>query len=134
MFFKSKSEEKTPKILEEIIKKTREDVKKRETEFSTDWLGRSLAFNNYVPRDVKKVLKSTEENPYRIIAEIKKASPSKGIIREDFDPLQIAQDYEKGGADAVSVLTEPHYFKGDLEYITEFEDIQLCRFYGKILS
>ena len=118
MFFKSKSEEKTPKILEEIIKKTREDVKKREAEFSTDWLGRSLAFNNYMPRDVKKVLKSTEENPYRIIAEIKKASPSKGIIREDFDPLQIAQDYEKGGADAVSVLTEPHYFKGDLEYIT----------------
>ena len=84
MFFKSKSEEKTPKILEEIIKKTREDVKKREAEFSTDWLGRSLAFNNYVPRDVKKVLKSTEENPYRIIAEIKKASPSKGVIREDF--------------------------------------------------
>ncbi|HIC10569.1 MAG TPA: indole-3-glycerol phosphate synthase TrpC [Campylobacterales bacterium] len=111
--------EKRPQILEEIIRKTREDVKKREKEFPEEWLGRSLAFNPYVPRDVKKALKSTEEDRYRIIAEIKKASPSKGVIREDFDPLSIAQSYERGGANALSILTEPHYFQGDIEYITQ---------------
>lgn len=104
-------------ILDEIIKKTREDVVKREKEFSLDWLGRSLAFNARAPRDVFPYLRATEDNPYRIIAEVKKASPSKGVIRENFDPLQIAQNYEKAGASAISVLTEPHYFQGDLEYL-----------------
>ncbi|MEK6659356.1 MAG: indole-3-glycerol-phosphate synthase TrpC, partial [Campylobacterota bacterium] len=60
-------------ILDEIIKKTREDVIKREKEFSLDWLGRSLAFNARAPRDVFPYLASTPDNPYRIIAEVKKA-------------------------------------------------------------
>jgi len=105
-------------ILDEIIKKTKEDLKKRQEKMPFDWLGRSLAYNPYMPRDVKEVLTSTKEDPYRIIAEVKKASPSKGIIREDFDPLYIAQEYTRAGANAISVLTEPHFFKGDLEYIT----------------
>jgi indole-3-glycerol phosphate synthase len=105
-------------ILDEIILKTKDDLNRRKKEFSTDWLGRSLAFNPFVPRDIRPYLTATKENPYRIIAEVKKASPSKGVIREDFDPLAIAQEYEKGGADAISVLTEPHYFKGNLEYLT----------------
>ncbi len=115
MFFNK--EDKRPKILDEIIKKTREDVAKRERDFPEEWLGKSLAFNPFTPRDVKKVLQSTEDDPYKIIAEIKKASPSKGIIREDFDPLSIAQSYENGGANALSILTEPHYFQGSLEYL-----------------
>jgi indole-3-glycerol phosphate synthase len=82
-------------------------------------LGKSLAYNPYPPRDVRPHLTSTEENKYRIIAEVKKASPSKGIIKEDFDPVLIAKEYEKGRADAISVLTEPHYFKGNLDYLTE---------------
>ncbi len=104
-------------ILDDIIKKTKEDLKKREKEYSIDWLGRSLAFNARAPRDIIPHLKSTKEDPYRIIAEVKKASPSKGVIREDFDPLAIAQAYERGGASAISVLTEPHFFQGDLEYL-----------------
>ena len=72
MFFKNKSEKKTPKILEEIIKKTREDVKKREAEFSTDWLGRSLAFNNYMPRDVKKVLNRQKKILIELLQRLKK--------------------------------------------------------------
>ena len=105
-------------ILDEIIKKTKEDLKERKAKYSMDWLGRSLSFNPFMPRDIKPYLTATKENPYRIIAEVKKASPSKGIIREDFDPLFIAKEYEKGGASAISVLTEPHYFKGDIEYLT----------------
>lgn len=62
---------------------------------------------------------STKEEPIRIIAEVKKASPSKGVIKEDFDPLKIAQEYSANGANAISVLTEPHYFQGDLEYLTQ---------------
>ena len=104
-------------ILDEIIRKTREDLERRKVEFPMEWLGRSLAYNPFMPKDVITALKSTEENPYRIIAEVKKASPSKGVIREDFDPMVIAQAYEKGGADALSVLTEPHYFQGDKEYL-----------------
>lgn len=104
-------------ILDDIIKQTKIDLKAREKEFSFDWLGRSLAFNARAPRDVYPYLQATKEEPYRIISEVKKASPSKGIIKEDFDPLTIAQAYEEGGANAISVLTEPHFFQGDIEYL-----------------
>jgi indole-3-glycerol phosphate synthase len=104
-------------ILDEIIKQTKADLEKRRVEYPEEWLGRSLSFNPFVPKDVKHALRATAENPYRIIAEVKKASPSKGIIREDFEPVTIAQAYEKGGADSLSILTEPHFFKGDKEYL-----------------
>jgi indole-3-glycerol phosphate synthase len=106
-------------ILDDIIKKTKEDVIKREKKFSLDWLGRSLAYNARAPRDVFPYLRATEEDPYRIISEVKKASPSKGVIKEDFDPLLIAQRYERGGASAISILTEPHFFQGSLDYLAE---------------
>ncbi len=104
-------------ILDEIIKKTKDDLEKRKIDYPVEWLGRSLAYNPFVPKDVIKALKSTKDNPYRIIAEIKKASPSKGVIREDFNPIVIGQEYERGGADALSILTEPHFFQGDKEYL-----------------
>ena len=105
-------------ILDDIIKKTKEDLEKRKKEYDVQWLGRSLAYNPYPPRDVKPYLTATKEEPIRIIAEVKKASPSKGVIKEDFDPLQIAVEYSNSGANAISVLTEPHFFQGDLEYLT----------------
>ena len=105
-------------ILDEIIERTKLDLEIRKKEITLDLLGRSLSSNPYAPRDVKPYLVSTKEEPVRIIAEVKKASPSKGIIKEDFDPLVIAQEYSKNGANAISVLTEPHYFKGNLEYLT----------------
>jgi len=106
-------------ILDEILEKTRADLVERKAKFPLEWLGRSLAYNPYVPREVSSVLKSTKEQPYRIIAEVKKASPSKGVIRENFEPIMIAKDYELGGANAISVLTEPHFFKGNLEFLTQ---------------
>ena len=104
-------------ILDEIIKKTKSDLEKRKIDFPMEWLGRSLALNPFAPKDVFSALKSTPENPYRIIAEVKKASPSKGVIRKDFDPMVIGQAYEKGGADSLSILTEPHFFQGNKEYL-----------------
>jgi indole-3-glycerol phosphate synthase len=58
-----------------------------------------------------------------VIAEVKKASPSAGIIRKDFDPVAIAQTYQRCGADAISVLTDEKYFQGRLEYINQIRQV-----------
>jgi indole-3-glycerol phosphate synthase len=57
-----------------------------------------------------------------IIAEVKRASPSKGMIAEDFDYVFIAKDYEDAGASAISVLTEPYFFKGSNDYLKEISE------------
>ena len=68
------------------------------------------------PFSFEQALKSKD---IAFICEVKKASPSKGVIAEDFPYLQIAMDYEKAGAAAISVLTEPYYFKGSDQYLRE---------------
>ena len=68
-------------------------------------------------------LKNSGNRRYSLITEIKKASPSKGIIREDFNPCELARSYEKGGASCLSVLTDTTYFKGSNDYIAQIKKI-----------
>ena len=108
-------------ILEKIIQKTKENLKQKNID--------ELLKIDRTFKDVKKALKSTLDNPYRIIAEVKKASPSKGVIREDFNPIEIAKIYNEC-ADAMSILTEPFFFQGSLDYLREiskFSKIPLLR-------
>ena len=65
----------------------------------------------------ENALKKSSSDEYTLITEIKKASPSKGIIREDFNPIELAISYEKGGASCLSVLTDVIYFNGSNDYI-----------------
>jgi indole-3-glycerol phosphate synthase len=69
------------------------------------------------PRDFFAALAAP--GPIKLIAEVKKASPSKGIIRADFNPIEIAQTYERHGATCLSVLTDQQYFQGSLDYLRE---------------
>jgi indole-3-glycerol phosphate synthase len=74
-------------------------------------LGRPRNFFHHITRKTSK--------PVNLIAEVKKASPSAGVIRADFDPVNIAQQYAASGADCLSVLTDEQYFQGKLQYIRD---------------
>lgn len=82
------------------------------------------------PRSLRRVLEDSEGPIYRIIAETKKASPSAGTLISDYHPEAIAKEYEAAGAVAISVLTEPHYFRGsgdDLVAVRQAVDVPILR-------
>ncbi|GHS89843.1 indole-3-glycerol phosphate synthase [Campylobacterota bacterium] len=105
-------------VLDKIVENTRELLKEQKAKMPEEILGRAMAINPFYPLDIIPLLRYESGKPLNIIAEVKRASPSRGEICADFDPISIAIDYERGGAAAISVLTEPKWFKGDLEYLS----------------
>jgi indole-3-glycerol phosphate synthase len=106
-------------ILKKILATKEIEVAASKAAVSLDQL-QALAEAQPEPRDfVGSIYKKVVANKPAVIAEIKKASPSKGIIREDFNPAQIARSYEKGGAACLSVLTDAEYFQGSAEYLRQ---------------
>jgi indole-3-glycerol phosphate synthase len=102
-----------PTTLDEIVASTRRKVAARKQEADVRDLERRA--ENHVPRGFREKLRKTAESGIAIIAELKKASPSRGLIRADFHPETLARDLEGAGAAALSVLTDEEYFQGSLE-------------------
>jgi indole-3-glycerol phosphate synthase len=102
--------------LEEICATKREEVAVRKASYSIVDL-EMQAYAASAPRGFEAALRKASEEGFGLIAEIKKASPSKGLIREDFRPADHARDYQEGGAACLSVLTDTPYFQGHADYL-----------------
>lgn len=114
-------------ILDDLAKSCRMRVESAKRKVSIDDLksqilykGKIKRFHNREDFAFEKILRKEEIS---FICEVKKASPSKGVIAQDFPYQKIAKDYEEAGADAISVLTEPEYFKGSDIYLKEISGL-----------
>lgn len=116
-------------ILDRILQTKRDEVKAEQLRLPLSELKAKLTDSDQV-RGFATRLRQASVSGTAIIAEVKKGSPSKGIIREDFDPVAIACSYERGGASCLSVLTDEHYFYGSLDYLGQIRsqvDLPLLR-------
>ena len=103
-------------ILDQIVEVKKEEVKKLKQKYSLN----SFKEMEFFESDILKFSDKVKRNQnISIISEIKKASPSRGIIREDFNHLKIAEIYFKCGTDAVSILTDENFFKGNINFLKE---------------
>lgn len=113
----------TPTILKRIVERKYEEIAERQAKVPVPELLEQIVANSvgeWAPRGFAKAMQAKlDAGQSAVIAEIKKASPSKGVIREDFQPAQIAPSYEQGGAACLSVLTDADYFQGSEAYLRE---------------
>lgn len=105
-------------IIDRILETKRADVAARKACISLGELDTRIAAQS-PPRGFRAALDARAATGFALIAEIKKASPSKGLIRADFDPPAHARDYQAGGATCLSVLTDEHWFQGADSYLEE---------------
>ena len=108
-------------ILKEIIDNKRKELQQQKKLVAAESLKEQIK-NLPHCRNFHKAVTKPNNRGINVIAEVKMASPSAGIIREDFQPVEIAKIYERCGADAISVLTDEKYFQGRLEYLTQIKN------------
>jgi len=109
----------TPTILKKIIDRKYEEVVERSVQVPLAALRERVAEAPPVRGFAAALFNAAVSGKPAVIAEVKKASPSKGVIREDFNPAQIAVSYERGGASCLSVLTDVDFFQGADSYLQE---------------
>src|SRR2546425_8157172 len=109
-------------FLDRIVAQTRIDLEQRKRERSLEEMMR-LAVAQPPPRDLLETIRPGGSTQVRLIAEVKRASPSKGLLAPHLDPVELARTYEANGAAAISVLTEPHFFLGSPEYLTAIKQV-----------
>ena len=107
-------------ILDEIVAKTKSKLEEKKQGVSLEELSSKIDFENLKETNFKKSLQNKAE---AIIAEIKKASPSAGIISDNFDPVLKSKEYESFGASALSILTEEDYFLGNIQYLMDVKAV-----------
>jgi indole-3-glycerol phosphate synthase len=109
----------TGSVLDQILARKVEEIAERKKRVSLDEIMASVAGMDQLPRDFTGALRrAADHGEVALIAEVKKASPSKGVLIEDFDPVQIGSIYASNGAAAISVLTDEDFFQGHLDYMT----------------
>lgn len=106
-----------PDILVKILNRKREEIVERESNTSLPEFIEKAKTADSVRGFIRSIENKISDGQPAVIAEIKKASPSKGILREDFNPAEIAKSYQAGGAACLSVLTDRDYFQGSEEYL-----------------
>ncbi len=109
----------TPDILNRIVQRKREEIAERSSRLPLDLLLSGVEAAPPIRGFVAAIESRLQAREPAVIAEIKRASPSKGIIREEFRPAEIAKSYEKGGASCLSVLTDIDFFQGSDEYLKQ---------------
>ncbi len=108
-------------ILKRIVENKKVKLSKQKQEVPLAALKAQIGGTRFIPKDFKKAI--SESETIALVAEIKKASPSAGVLREDFDPVAIATEYEKAGANAISILTEEDFFEGATDIVSRVKGV-----------
>src|SRR5210317_2238690 len=112
----------TPDILKKILSRKIEEIQSRSAQVDLAAMRRRSKAAESPRGFVESMRSRIDSRQAAVIAEIKKASPSKGVIRADFDPVQIARSYAEGGAACLSVLTDIDFFQGHDDYLLAARD------------